>query len=374
MRMTALSASRIKSYKSCPMKYFIEYHLGVPETREGNIYTHKGSAVHEALEYWVNAVLGVEKNSEIDYKKTLLDYYKKSKLWTMDIRKVDKGGDPYPQEKNCEVCPFATKDSQCQIADIPYAAVDGCPRGNFEADLALIEGAIFSEEFPILKTKKDKDGKLSFVKKILAAEQAFNLEVEGVPARGVIDLVVELDKETVEIVDYKTGRAMSYNAAFVDAQVRIYGKVIGMMFPQYKYVMVTLWFLKKRPVTVAITPDMDKLTVKSMHRNDEQIRNDEDPYRNKSWLCNYCVGYEPCGDLKDSFRVDRKFILPIISCRHYDPSQKEPCYGSLRVESPKETSLALAKEMTYACKGHKRVDTGGEYTPECPPKVDEAVG
>ena len=94
MRMTALSASRIKTFKQCPMKYFLEYHLSVPETREGNIYTHKGSAVHEALEFWVNAVLGKEERAEIDYKKTLMDYYKESKLWTMDIRKPDKGGDP----------------------------------------------------------------------------------------------------------------------------------------------------------------------------------------------------------------------------------------------------------------------------------------
>ena len=163
MRMTALSASRIKTNKNCAMKYFIEYHLGVPETREGNIYTHKGSAVHEALELWTNAVLGKEKNAEINYKKTLLSYYKKSRLWTMDIRKVDKGGDPYPQEKSCEICPFATKDGKCQIADIPFSVVDGCPRKNYEADLALVEGAIFNDDYPVLK--RDKEGK--FVSKVL---------------------------------------------------------------------------------------------------------------------------------------------------------------------------------------------------------------
>ncbi len=370
MRMTALSASRIKTFKQCPMKYFLEYHLGVPETKEGNIYTHKGSAVHEALEFWVNAVLGKTERAEIDYNKTLKEYYANTKLWMLDIRKVEKGGDPYPQEKNCETCPFATKDSQCEIANIPYAAVDGCPRGNYEADLALIEGAIYNEDFPVLK--RDKDG--SFVRKILAAEQMFDLEVDGVHARGVIDLIVEIDDETVEIVDYKTGRSMSYNAAFADAQVRIYGKVVGLLYPEYKYVMVTLWFLKKYPVTVAITPNMDALTVKSMHINDEKIRNDTDPYRNKGWLCNYCVGYDACGELKDTFRVDGKFVLPIISCRHYDPSDKEPCYGSLRVESPEQTSLARAKDMTYACKGHKEIDSEGSYLPERPPKTNEDVG
>ena len=361
MRMMALSASRIKTNKQCPMKYFIEYHLGVPETKEGNIYTHKGSAVHEALELWVNAVLGLTERAEIDYNKTLLEYYKESKLWMLDTRRPDKGGDPYPQEKNCESCPFATKDSKCQIADIPYSIVDGCPRGNYEADLALVEGAIHNEDFPVLKT--DKNG--NFVKNILAAEQSFNLEVEGVPVRGVIDLVVEEDEDTIEIVDYKTGRSMSYNAASVDAQVRIYGKVIGLMYPQYKYVMVTLWFLKKYPVTVAITPEMDELTVKSIHKNDEKIRNDINLERIKGWLCNYCVGYEVCGKVKDSFRVDGKFRLPTINCRFLNESER-PCHGSLRVESPEETSILRASEMTYACKGHYEIHTGGDYTPYTP--------
>lgn len=368
--MTALSASRIKTYKNCPMKYFLEYHLGVPETRKSNIYTAKGSAVHEALELWVNAVLGLTEKAEIDYKKTLLEYYRESKLWIMDIRKVDKGGDPYPQEKNCESCPFASKDSICEIANIPYAAVDGCPRGNFEADLALIEGAIFNEDFPVLK--RDKDG--NFIKKILAAEKAFSMEIDGVPVRGVIDLVVAEDEETVEIVDYKTGRSMSYNAAFMDAQVRIYGKVISLLYPQYKYVMVTLWFLKKYPVTVAMTPEMNSLTVKSCLKNDRHIREDVNPDRPRSWLCNYCVGHDACGKVKDSFRVDGKFVLPIISCRHYDPQQKTPCYGSLRVESPEETSILRANEMTYACKGHRKIDTGGAYLPECPLEANKNVG
>jgi CRISPR/Cas system-associated exonuclease Cas4 (RecB family) len=353
------------------MKYFIEYHLGIPETRKGNIYTHKGSAVHEALELWTNAVLGLEGDkSEIDYKKTLLKYYKESKLWMLDIRNPDKGGDPYPQEKNCEICPFATKSGVCSIAAIPTTVVDGCPRGNYEADLALVEGAIFNEDFPVLKRYKSGKKKGQFKKKVLAAEQSFDMEIEGVPVRGVIDLVVEEDPDTIEIVDYKTGRSMSYNAAFMDAQVRIYGKVIGLMYPQYKTVMVTLWFLKKTPVTVTMTPDMDEKTVKSLQKNDRLIRNNINPQRIKSWLCNYCIGWEACGKLKDSFKVDGKFVLPTISCRHYDPQKKNPCWGRLAVENPEETSVEKANEMTYACKGHRKIQTGGDYTPEVPDKTD----
>jgi len=371
--MTSASASRIKTNKNCAFKYFIEYHLAIPESREGNIYTHKGSAVHLALEKWVNAILGLEDNAEIDYRKTLLEYYKESKLWMQDTRAEDKGGDPYPQEKSCEICPFNTKAGLCEIAGIPNQVVDGCPRGNFEEDLELVEGAINSTEFPVLKTTHDNMGSVCFERKIIQAELPFDLVIEGVPIRGVIDLVVEEDEDTIEIVDYKTGRSMSYNAAFKDAQVRIYGKVASVLFPQYKYVMVTLWFLKKGPVTVPITEAMNELTVQSLKNNYNQIVNDTNPQRIKSWLCNYCVGYDVCGKIKDRFMVDGKFRLPTILCRWANPAQ--PCYGSLKVEDPEAVNILKPDEMTYACKGHKDINTGGQYVPktDVPDKVDAEV-
>lgn len=57
MYIDKISASRIKTYKDCKMKYFIEYHIKFPPSREDTIYTAKGSAVHYALECWVNAKL-----------------------------------------------------------------------------------------------------------------------------------------------------------------------------------------------------------------------------------------------------------------------------------------------------------------------------
>jgi len=365
MDMSAASASRIKTNKQCEMKYFIEYHLKIPETRKGNIYTHKGSAVHEVLEQWVNAVLGKEENAEIDYVKTLRDYYVEHRLWLLDDRKPERG-DPYPQAKNCELCPHMTKGGECSILSVPVGIVDGCPRVNYDDDLALVEGAIKSKDCQVLNRNKDGD----FKKKILGVELKFDGEIDGIPLRAFLDLAVEEDADTIEVVDYKTGgRAMSYAAAYKDPQVRLYGKIISQLYPQYKYVLVTLWFLRKGPVTVPITTEMNELTVKSLKNNWNQITRNVNPLRIKSWLCNYCIGWEACGKIRNKFTVDRQFSLPIISCRM--EGDENPCHGGLRVENPDAVRINSVDKMTYACRGHNEIHRGGEYTPEIPVQTDE---
>jgi len=62
MNISKVSASRIKTYKDCEFKYLIEYHLKYPPSRGDSIYTSKGSAVHYALECWVNAKLEEQAN------------------------------------------------------------------------------------------------------------------------------------------------------------------------------------------------------------------------------------------------------------------------------------------------------------------------
>jgi len=362
MDMSAASASRIKTNKQCEMKYFLEYHLKIPETKKGNIYTHKGSAVHDALEQWVNAVIGEEENAEIDYVKTLRDYYVKHRLWLQDIRKPDKGGDPYPQTKNCSLCSHMSKAGACSILSVPALLVDGCPRINYEQDLGLIRGAIKSQDYPVLAL--NEDGELK--KKVIGVELKFDGEVDGVPLRAFLDLVVEEDSDTIEIIDYKTGNSMSYAAACKDPQVLLYGKIISQMFPQYKYVLVTLWFLKKNPVTVPITAEMNELTVKSLKKHWNQITENVSPYRGYSWLCKYCVGYDVCGMIRNKFVVDGQFRLPTISCRMADSETQ--CWGSLRVENPDEVTMADVDKMTYACRGHS--GKSGKYVSEIPLQAD----
>jgi len=357
MLCTHATASRIKTYKDCAFKYFLEYHLQLPSMREGNIYSEKGSAVHLALEKYANAVLGKDENAELDYKKTLIECYVESELWKLDDRKPEKGGDPYPQQKNCEQCPWYSKDSVCLVAKKKAALVDGCPRGNFDSDLELIEKTLNRTDYKPLETTEGEDGNLKFVKKILGVEQDFDLELNGVRVRGFMDLVIEVDENTVEVIDYKTGRSMSYNKARLDPQVRIYGAATRFLFPKYKYVMVTLYYLKSNPVTVCLSPEDDELTLQSLRNNYDVISGDRNPRQQKIWLCNYCIGYDTCKDVRKKFKKKGQFCLPILYCDYTNPYHD--CWGNLYPIENQRVGLENIDKIKYACKGH--TDFGRDY-------------
>jgi hypothetical protein len=338
-----------------------------PPMKGDSIYTGKGSAVHEALEAWVNFKLGVKEEENgppvnEDWQEVLRQYYEKSKLWELDQRKPDKGGFPHPVEKTCESCPWATKDDRCEIANKAISAVDGCPRPNFEGDIELIEKTLSRTDYDPLAL--DDDG--NFKKKIIGAEVPFDMELGGVRVRGIIDLLFEHDEETIEVCDYKTGKSMSFAKVQSDPQARIYAAVCRILYPQYSYVDVTMHYLKKRPVTVPFGPEDDKLTVKALQYNAEMIAENENPHRvsPSKWgfPCDWCIGHDNCGKIQDKFRVDGRFRLPTISCGF--TSDKEPCYGNLHPVKNQKVTIDTVDEMIYACKGHGEVNEGKEYIPK----------
>ncbi len=344
MELRKLSASRIKTYKNCEFKYFLDYHLKLPEMRESNIYALKGTGAHEALEFYARFKMGEKENAEEDYEKTLLDFYKREKLWEIDDRQPDKRGNPkgwpHPVEKTCESCPWATKDDKCRIADTLISVVKGCPRPNFEDDYGLTKKTIEDKSYDI------------FNRKIIGAEVPFEEDLgDGLIVRGVIDLVTEIDKDTIEIIDHKSGKStLSYNQMMKDPQARTYSLVAHRLWPQYKYVQMTLYYLRKRRVTCIFTEEDDALTLKSLQRAWDNIKGNGNPSRpNRSfWLCNFCIGHDRCGTIREHFKTNGRFKLPTIQCA-FDGEDK--CWGN---------RVAMLS-LEYACEGHWNIHKGGLY-------------
>lgn len=295
MKIEYLSASRLGVYVDCSFRYFLQYHLKLPELREPTIHTAKGSAVHETLDMFVKG--------DKDYQAQLMKYYQEHEVWKLDARPDSKGGFPHPQPKSCETCPWAVvtvggDKPICSIAGKFISDVEGCPRGNFEDDLELTRKTLFRENSPLKR-------------KVIGSEIPFTQEWDGFRVHGYIDLVTEIDENTVEVLDYKTGNyAKNTDEAFKDLQMRIYSLVIKRMFPQYKYVMMTLDYLRKSPVSVIFSPEDDEKTRKFLQDIYKRIQEDEEPKRVKSFKCNWCVGYEECGKIREKFIKNGKFQLP----------------------------------------------------------------
>lgn len=299
-----LSASSLNTYRECQFKYFLQKHLRIPELQQQTIHTTKGLAVHETLESWA-------KEEEKDYLLRLKQYYRENEHWKLDNRDPGKGF-PHPYPKSCDTCPHAINLSGttvCSIADKLIADVEGCPRPNFEDDLKLVEKEFAYANKPLSR-------------KIVGVETPFDYTFSDMGFRilGYMDLVTEIDSDTMEVRDYKTGNwTKSYEEATKCLQLRIYSIAAKLKFPQYKYSVMTLDYLRKKPVSVIFSTDDDEATKKYLAEKFVEIQQNSEPARTKQFMCKYCVGYDKCGEYERKFKNAKgKFILPI-----YVPPEKK---------------------------------------------------
>jgi RecB family exonuclease len=82
--------------------------------------------------------------------------------------------------------------------------------------------------------------------KVIAAEQEFLIKTpENVIIYGFMDKVVEVDKSTIRVIDYKTSKQpLSYSEAEKDIQMSMYELAAAILFPQYKIREVELKYLR----------------------------------------------------------------------------------------------------------------------------------
>jgi RecB family exonuclease len=198
-----LSATRISSFLECKFKYWCNYIEHLPKVPSPAF--RLGTAVHESLE------LGGQ------------IWMKKGKFTVADKKKVvDK-----------------------------YEAV------------AIKEGIedklIHAEGKRLVKKRLDAFD----LGKILGLEIEFGfrggddvITREGVPLIGAIDKAVEIDDETILIVDYKTSRtAPTADQMKVDNQLSIYDLVTSYKWPQYKRIILSLDLLRSEMLYTYRTPE-----------------------------------------------------------------------------------------------------------------------
>jgi hypothetical protein len=122
--------------------------------------------------------------------------------------------------------------------------------------------------------------------------------------RGTIDLVVEEDKDTLRVIDYKTGKRLNWVGGGVkeypdfmkDIQLQVYDIALSTLFPQYKTILLTLHFVRDGgPFTVTYTPEDRKKAIYRLRRIFNSIKSDDSYKRLKDdstrrseiWKCKY---------------------------------------------------------------------------------------
>lgn len=304
-----ISASSIKALEMCRFKWYLNY---IHKIKFEDTYpTKNGSMLHMICEHWSRAKRLTDKLKE-DLKKT------KKKIEKVKIQRnikrlskfLDYEGRVYhyykhtfepwkyvPDYKNieklCNKCEFYDEANNfCNIVGDNVDDFKGCPRQQARESLRLIN-AVFDQKHNPLHDN------------VIAEEKKFHIVLDnGCTIYGFIDLLVEINKDTIDVRDFKFGKfALSSTEIYDDIQVRMYALAVSILYPQYKYIICTLDYPRyynskgeKQGNIIATFGPEDHIETKRIIKEAwDTVHNENLLKRSPSFKCQYiCVGYDRC--------------------------------------------------------------------------------
>jgi hypothetical protein len=142
--------------------------------------------------------------------------------------------------------------------------------------------------------------------------------------KGTIDLITQVGDNTIEIIDWKTGRRLNWATGQEktqekleeDPQLRIYHYAIQKLYPHIDHIMVTIFFINDGGAFSVIFDKSDMPKTESMLRDKfEIIKKTQKPRLHKSWMCS-----KLCHFGKSTF--ENSNVLPILEYRDNQLCQK----------------------------------------------------
>jgi hypothetical protein len=261
MRISGLSASSYDTYSWCEWKWFLQQVLGFED--QAGAAAYMGTMAHKVLELLSKAVV--------------VGHPKESKAWDVDYLWKIAFNHYFNEEPALaeQIEPDKLKKVCKGIHDLLNSEYTPIRHNTISAELA------FNIEI------KEPDFKLKDIDKY------FTL-------RGRIDRVDQIDEETIEVVDYKTGSRVCWNSddrhkktpedLFKDIQPKMYHLASKHLYPWAKNCLVTFIYITDGgPVTVPFI-DEDLLETKEIiKRRLKTIQANINPERNLGWKCKLCT-------------------------------------------------------------------------------------
>ena len=300
MLVTYIRSSSYNNYAYCEMQYFITYVLGY-QSKSGK-KADMGTMVHKVME-----VLAGLKKYEQDHPHAkflrvnddAIGKFKcnKSDLHTDDLvnQLITLSIDSYAEGSHHN---FTNKDRQ----EISKTAWCFLTHGDKQFDPRLREIHYPEPHFDIpieedwAKFEYERNGEI----------------VQGQLAiKGTIDLVTKINADTIEVVDWKTGRRMDWATGEVkdykklenDPQLLLYYYAISKLYPEFPNRIMSIFFYKDKdgnpdpsPFSICFSPEDEEKFLEMLKNRVTEIRQNMapkplDPNR-KHWkctaLCHFC--------------------------------------------------------------------------------------
>lgn len=265
MRITKGSASSIKTYYHCSFKYWLEQIIKM-ESAPGKSAL-QGTIIHQVLEWMTKLKL---KNKTYIPPEWLLE-----QSWDMhtrlnpgvEIRKITSRGEAADFRKCRESIEIIKNDKEYNIYDFDSKIIGA--EIWFEIEMPGEEWECINEE-----------GKKS----------------QFTP-RGFIDIVREINQDTIEIIDWKSGKRSDFysmkehdfNTLLADIQCRLYHLAAVNLYPQYENILCTFYYTSDGgPITIPLTKQDIVATIDKLWEFFNKAKKDTLLIRNRSWKCRMC--------------------------------------------------------------------------------------
>ena len=120
---------------------------------------------------------------------------------------------------------------------------------------------------------------------------------------GIFDLVHEIDKDTIEVVDWKTGKCRDFVTMkdrdmydlLLAVQPRMYHMAATYLFPKYRNILITFYYIEDcGQMTIPLCEKDVPLTLAALWKFAQKLRAQDKPCRNQGFHCRMC-GYSKNG-------------------------------------------------------------------------------
>jgi hypothetical protein len=230
-------SSSLGNHEFCQMQYFLQYVLGYQSP--ANKKAQLGTITHKALEVLANC------------KKCLQDNPEKRKFSYIDpeIGEVNFTKSELYTDKFVEDISFTSFLYYSKKCIHNYIEKD------FDFSYSLVKVALneYNRVFdPRYRNIIDPEPFFDIPIEADWAKMEINGKEVQLCIKGTIDLVTELDSDTIEVCDWKTGQrkdwatgeVKDYKKLMKDTQLLLYNYAISRLYPQYKNRIMTIIFLR----------------------------------------------------------------------------------------------------------------------------------
>lgn len=342
MQISYTRSSSYANFQFCEMQYYLTYNLGL--YRPSSMKADMGSAVHKVLEWLAIAKKYIQDNPDctevklndkmsFERKDFLTETYLDNKQ--IDIinkarasKSIYKSGDVSVKyghkRKGVEVVEWLIDESSKYFAP---KSPEPWPRASFRdvnnwTWITLdYKGGIYDPRLRTIKCpEKHFDLKIEHDWAKYDYTNDLGIKYQGnFGIKGTVDLITELDSDTLEVVDWKTGQRLdwatgevkTYDKLCNDTQLMMYYYALTKVFPEYENILISIFFVRDGgPFTMCFERHHIPIVEERLRKHFDEVR--------------ACHLPEMCSFDQSSFKCTRlcnyyKEKLPgtdVNTCRH----------------------------------------------------------